>query len=86
MPDYNPIKPDLMELRYMQSNMCSPMDEQIAIQICEEIRQENKKKKWSFQKFACYMCKGRWCLKRGCSLVEKRFKQQENRIENEKRA
>ena len=67
--------------------MSIPIPEDIALQICEEIREKNKKKKLSFAKVQCWGCmkyskkkgdnKNR-CIfskedNRGCQLVNKIF-------------
>jgi len=64
-----------------------PISEEIALQICEEVREQNKKKKFSFAKTQCWGCmkysqkkndiKHR-CIfsdenNRGCNLVNKIF-------------
>ena len=67
--------------------MSIPIPEDIALQICEEIREKNKKKKLSFAKVQCWGCmkysnkKGdikHRCIfskedNRGCQLVNKIF-------------
>ncbi len=69
------------------SKLYIPIQEDIALQICEEIREKNKKKKFSFAKGQCWGCmkysnkKGdikHRCIfvkedNRGCHLVNKVF-------------
>ncbi len=64
----------------MASNQGIPRE--IALKLCDEIRSENKQKRFSLWRFCCFFCykwaKGdakRMCLssKGGCSLVNKRY-------------
>jgi len=60
-----------------------PIPEEIAIQICQEIRESNKKKRFSFGKMQCWGCSKfsketkETCIyragenMRGCQLVNK---------------
>ncbi|MCK4380025.1 MAG: hypothetical protein KAW51_02735 [Candidatus Lokiarchaeota archaeon] len=68
-------------------NEKKPIPEEVALQICEEVRERNKKKKLSFAKVQCWGCM-KYSLKkndirhrcifaeennRGCHLVNKIF-------------
>jgi len=69
------------------SKLSKPIPEEIALQICDEVREHNKKKKLSFAKVQCWGCmkysnkKGdnkHRCIfskedNRGCQLVNKIF-------------
>ncbi|MHA2007683.1 MAG: hypothetical protein ACXABO_10505 [Promethearchaeota archaeon] len=70
----------------MKENRC-PLPEDIALEICEEIREQNRKKRFSLAKTQCWGCmkysnrKGDFkyrCIfsdenNRGCQLVNKIF-------------
>jgi len=49
----------------------------VALQLCNEIREENARKKFSFGKMFCHFCKGSCVFaneqNRGCWRVNKRY-------------
>jgi len=68
----------------MRYAMAAPVPWEIVLKLCEEIREENSRKKLRFLSFRALQCQGcetfskgdpaKMCIANGCSLVNARYR------------